>query len=126
MNFAGDLKKFAQSTNLEIETVVRKVAFDIYKGITQKTPVDTGRAKANWNIGLGNIDRTIQDATSTELGSAGKLNIPRKGTGKKPIFITNSLPYINVLENGSSEQAPNGMVNLTMLDAQRSIRNAIR
>ena len=47
MNFAGDLKKFAQSTNLEIETVVRKVAFDIYKGITQKTPVDTGRAKAN-------------------------------------------------------------------------------
>tara|TARA_R110000744_G_scaffold66907_6_gene136694 strand:- start:320 stop:682 length:363 start_codon:yes stop_codon:yes gene_type:complete len=120
VSFAGDLQKFAKSTNLEIETVVRKVAFDIYKGITQKTPVDTGRAKANWNIGLGAIDYTIRKENKFIAVP------PRKGTGKKPIFITNSLPYINALENGSSTQAPNGMVNLTMLDAQRSIRNAIR
>ena len=44
-SFNADLKKFAKATDLELETVVRKVAFDVYKGITQKTPVDTGRAK---------------------------------------------------------------------------------
>jgi len=120
MSFVGDLQKFSKATGVEIETVVRKVAFDVYKGITQKTPVDTGRAKANWMMGYGNVNYTITKNTSFTPIS------PPKGSGKNVIYITNSLPYINSLENGSSTQAPNGMVNLTMLDIQRSIRNVIR
>lgn len=119
-SFNADLKKFSKSTGLEIETVVRKVAFDIYKGVTEKTPVDTGRAKANWMMGYGNINYTISENTKFVAMQ------PPKGSGKNVIYITNSLPYINSLENGSSKQAPNGMVNLTMLDVQRSIRNVIR
>ena len=119
-SFTGDLKKFSQATGVELETVVRKVAFDVYKGITQKTPVDTGRAKANWNIGLGAINYTVTKNTTFRAIE------PPKGSGKSIIYITNNLPYINALENGSSTQAPNGMVNLTMQDVQRSIRNVIR
>tara|TARA_R110000803_G_C11836017_1_gene303955 strand:- start:174 stop:545 length:372 start_codon:yes stop_codon:yes gene_type:complete len=119
-SFNADLSKFAKTVNLDIETVVRKVAFDIYKGVTQKTPVDTGRAKANWNIGYGNANYTITENTTF------RAIAPPKGAGKRTIYITNSLPYINALENGSSKQAPSGMVNLTMQDVQRSIRNVIR
>jgi hypothetical protein len=119
-SFNSDLKKFARTVNLDIETVVRKVAFDIYKGVTQKTPVDTGRAKANWNMGYGNINYTVTENTIfTALP-------PPNGAGKKPIYITNNLPYINALENGSSTQAPNGMVSLTMNETQRMVRNVIR
>ena len=89
--------------------------------------LDTGRAKGNWNIGLSNIDYTVnENATSSVKGQAGYENLPREGAGNKVIYITNNLPYINVLENGSSKQAPNGMVSLTMQDVQRSIRNVIR
>ena len=119
-SFNADLKKFAKATDLELETVVRKVAFDVYKGITQKTPVDTGRAKANWNIGLGAIDSRITKNTTFQA------NLPPKGAGKRPIYITNNLPYIGRLENGYSKQAPKGMVRLTMLTVQRSIRNVVR
>tara|TARA_R110002012_G_scaffold77165_1_gene195041 strand:+ start:640 stop:1011 length:372 start_codon:yes stop_codon:yes gene_type:complete len=119
-SFNADLEKFAKTTDLELETVVRKVAFDVYKGITQKTPVDTGRAKANWNIGLGAIDSSITENTTFTA-----LPLP-KGSGKRPIYITNNLPYIGKLENGSSKQAPTGMVRLTMSSIQRSISNVIR
>ena len=55
-SFNVDLNKFAKSMDIELETVVRKLAFEIYKGVTQKTPVDTGRAKANWMLGYGSIN----------------------------------------------------------------------
>tara|TARA_B110000285_G_scaffold175827_1_gene197271 strand:- start:70 stop:462 length:393 start_codon:yes stop_codon:yes gene_type:complete len=125
--FVGDLDKFAKKTEINIETVVRKIAFEIYIGVTKKTPVDTGRAKANWNIGTGSIDFSInENATSTAQGSAGRLTEPRKGTGNKVIYISNNLPYINALENGSSEKAPNGMVSLTMNEMNRMVKNVIR
>ena len=96
-----DLKKFSDKTGIELEVVVRKIAFDIYRGITEKTPVLTGRAKGNWNIGLGRINNSINEsATSTPKGSAGKLKIPLKGAGLKSIYITNNLPYIYTLEYG--------------------------
>jgi hypothetical protein len=119
-SFNVDLNKFAKSMNIELETVVRKLAFEVYKGVTQKTPVDTGRAKANWMLGYGSINSTITNNTTFTLVQ------PPKGSGKRPIYITNNLPYISKLENGSSKQAPNGMVNLTMNEVQRSIRNVVR
>lgn len=127
VSFKADLDKFAKKTEVNIETVVRKIAFEIYIGVTKKTPVDTGRAKGNWNIGTGSIDLSInENASSTAQGSAGRLSEPKKGTGKKAIYISNNLPYINALENGSSEKAPNGMVSLTMNEMNRMVRDVIR
>lgn len=119
-SFNVDLTKFAKSMNIELETVVRKLAFEVYKGVTQKTPVDTGRAKANWMLGYGSINSRITNNTTFSLVQ------PPKGSGKRPIYITNNLPYISKLENGSSKQAPNGMVNLTMNEVQRSVANVVR
>jgi len=119
-SFNVDLNRFAKSMDIELETVVRKLAFEVYKGVTQKTPVDTGRAKANWMLGYGSINSTITNNTTFTLVQ------PPEGSGKRPIYITNNLPYISKLENGSSKQAPNGMVNLTMNEVQRSIRNVVR
>tara|TARA_R110000823_G_scaffold299004_1_gene419666 strand:- start:95 stop:487 length:393 start_codon:yes stop_codon:yes gene_type:complete len=125
--FVGDLDKFAKKTNVELEFVVRKLAFDIYKGITEKTPVLTGRAKGNWNIGTGNMDNSIdEEATSTAQGSAGRLKIPRKGAGDKVIYISNHLPYIYTLEYGNANREPNAMVTLTMNEINRMVRDVIR
>ena len=118
--FNSDLRKFAKATGVETELVVRKIAFEVLKGVVQKTPVDTGRAKANWNLGYGSANRKITNNTTFRLIQ------PPKGSGKRVIYITNHLPYINALEHGSSKQAPRGMVGLTMLDIERSIKRVIR
>jgi len=125
--FKADLEKFAKKTDIAIELVVTKLAFEIYKGITQKTPVLTGRAKGNWNIGIGSIDNSINlDATSSEFGSAGFLKQPPKNAGKKAIYITNHLPYILTLEFGNANRTPNNMVSLTMNENERMVKNVIR
>ena len=120
MSFQTDLGKFAKATGLEIELVVRKLSFEVLKGVTQKTPVKTGRAKANWNLGFGSINYNITNATTF------RLIVPPKGSGNKVIYITNSLPYITNLENGDSKQARGGMVKPTMSEINRSIRSVVR
>jgi len=45
------------------------------------------------------------------------LGSNRSGAGRiRQIFIVNGLPYINRLENGWSQQAPNGMVAITLAE----------
>jgi len=46
--------------------------------------------------------------------------------GDETIYITNNLPYICKLEYGSSKQAPNGMVGLTMNNISNNIDKFIK
>lgn len=104
-----DIKKASEMMDLSLDETTRAVALSVYRGVTLKTPVDTGRARANWNLSVSKPDLSV-NKNATSIKSA-HLN---KGDGKQDIWITNNLPYIKVLENGSSKQAPKGMVAVTM------------
>ena len=118
--FNLDINKFAKAIGVEVEVVTRKIAFSLYSDIVQSTPVDTGRAKANWNVGFGRIDDQVNKNTRFT-----PVRFP-KGSGKRAIYITNHLPYIGVLENGSSKQAPSGMVAISMLNLKARLSSVIR
>ena len=118
--FKMDINRFAKAIGVSTEKATRKIAFELYSDIVQATPVDTGRAKANWNIGFGAINTRVTKSTRFQL-----INLP-KGSGKRAIYITNHLPYINRLENGSSKQAPSGMVALSMMNVQARLSSVIR
>ena len=122
MSFSVDIAKFAKETGVELELVVRKIALAAYDSVTVKTPVDTGRARGNWNIGAGNADLSTTDQTSAQRSNL------TKGDGEKVIYITNNLPYIQRLEDGWSEQTPSGMVGVTMIELSNAVRlrNVIR
>ena len=112
--FNMDLNRLAKDLGLETDKVVRKVTLQLWNGITLKTPVDTGRARGNWNLSESNADTTINE-------SATSVQSYREPTGKKAVYITNSLPYIQALEKGSSKQAPTGMVEITMNNVGSSL-----
>jgi len=114
--FNVNLTSFAKKIGIEAEVAVRKIAFDVLRGVTKKTPVDTGRARANWNLGYQSINTKITSDTTFKIAQ------PPKGSGDKVIYITNSLPYINALENGSSQKAPKGMVMITLQEIVRSLK----
>ena len=116
VHFNVNLNKFVKKIGIEAEVAVRKIAFDVLRGVTKKTPVDTGRARANWNLGYQSINTKITSDTTF------KLVEPPKGSGNKVIYITNSLPYISALENGSSQKAPKGMVMITLQEIVRSLK----
>jgi len=116
MSFSVDLEQFAKETGLELELVVRKLSLEAYNSVTLKTPVDTGRARGNWNIGVGNADLSTTDQTNAQRPSLAK------GDGEKVIYITNNLPYIERLEDGWSKQTPRGMVGVTMIELSNAVR----
>lgn len=111
-----DLSRFAKKFDVDIKTVIRKISFEAFKRIILRTPVDTGRARANWGVKVGS-PVTYQIESEDKSGSA-TLSAASDGTlswdCEGSIFLTNNLPYIGQLEYGSSKQAPSGMVRITM------------
>tara|TARA_R100000734_G_C3315042_1_gene106824 strand:+ start:1486 stop:1800 length:315 start_codon:yes stop_codon:yes gene_type:complete len=73
--------------------VLNEVTDDLFNEVRQLTPVDTGRAQSGWQIMRG-----------------GDTNI-----------ISNAVPYIEPLDKGHSDQAPEGM---TKPAVQRIVQNA--
>jgi hypothetical protein len=134
MTFALDLKKFADKTDARVNAVVRKVIMDVGTSVVLKSPVGDanywkspapagyvgGRFRGNWQYGLGAINPLTSEAVDptgapTISAIVGKVDETPAG---QVHYITNSLPYADRLENGWSRQAPNGMVNLTVLEFQ--------
>ena len=128
--FTVQLGRFAEVTKLRVDVVVRKIAIDMLSRIVLRTPVDTGRARANWVVSIGVrptlISRdagdpsgrtTIEKGTRILLGYQGAITTA---------WLTNGLPYILPLENGSSKQAPGGMVRLTVQEFRELVDRAVR
>lgn len=96
------------------------------QAIVLATPVDTGRARANWQANVGSaltgaltdIDRSGGDTISR---NARKISGRRPGSGQE-IHITNNVDYINQLNQGSSAQAPAGFVETAVMVALNAIR----
>ena len=119
------LDRLAQKTGLRLETVARKVTFDLFKSVALKSPVDTGRFRANWNVSYGSPDISI--SASTNKGRADSearkaTTLPVGGV----IYMSNGLPYARRLENGWSDQAPSGMVRLSVREFAFYVNRAIR
>lgn len=102
--------------------VVRATAIKLQNGMIEKSPVDTGHFKGNWQCGIGGINTAGSDRKDTtpigKYDSVGaSLATQTVLKGWKPgqtINLTNSLPYSSRLEYGWSKQAPAGFVRLTV------------
>jgi len=139
----SDLDKFVLELNAFTDKVLpenlvlfhKKLSLQVLRGVVMRTPVDTGRARGNWQLGVETVptgevtDFEKPQATSGEAGkkkrrpqfnAVGKATFERglaNLAALKPfsvVFITNNVPYIEPLENGHSKQAPNGMVKVTL------------
>lgn len=98
----------------------------MFNNIIIETPVDTGRARGNWQA-------SINQPIYTELTSAASIsrqeNIAQHFVNYKvtdTAYLTNNLSYIESLEYGSSDQRPNGWVRYNVNKAQAALDDAIR
>jgi hypothetical protein len=132
--FTLDISKFVDKANKTVDAEVRKICLDLLTGIVLKTPVDTGRARANWFTSIGSPSGNVTASTDPSGSSAisSGLSAISKATGNV-LWITNNLPYIYRLEFGTynngpktvggfSRQAPAGMVRVTINDIARQLR----
>ena len=132
-----DLNKYTKSKEVEIKEVRKDYAFALYSSIVKKTPVDTGRARGNWQVTVG--APASDEVETTRKTPKGREIIPEPN-GDESIFITNNLPYITKLEyggyttkgetektiNGYSKQAPEGMVGVTLANNENIFNAVVR
>jgi len=110
------------------EKVVRGTLLDMTSKIIKRSPVDTGRFRGNWQASFGTPkqgvtstnDKTGARATSE---SSSAINSMKMGD---TFYLTNNLPYATRLEFGYSEQAPQGMVRVTVAEFQEAVNKAAR
>lgn len=126
--FKRDFAKILARAGDKADQVVRKVTLDVGASIIKRSPVDTGRFRGNWNYSTVSINTgTSSGADKTGASAIGKIQAGL--TNWKPgetIYITNSLPYAQRLETGWSQQAPSGMVRLTVMEFRQYVAKAAR
>lgn len=131
--FDTDLVKFSNTLGVSLEEVVKKVSFELFRKIISKTPVDTGRARVSWNINARQPDLAFEppvkrkkgksQARAQALNKIGGFSLP---TPYSLVYITNNLPYIETLEDGSSSQSPRGMVRLSVIEVRNNMVKLVR
>mgnify|MGYP001185119766 FL=1 len=116
--FSIDLTRWG--TSLEKEQApqfIRKIALELLKKVTMKSPVDTGRFRANWMVGIGGADETTTDSTVNDAMMRGSIVLTGYKTLKQ-IHISNNLPYAAALEHGHSQQAPLGVADISVAEIE--------
>lgn len=119
--FSLDISKWAEQTKSDIALTVRKTAMDMFTRIVLRSPVDTGRFRANWYTSLGSPSDK-KDWESED--KSGAVSISRINSTAQQynlgdmIWMSNNLVYAWPLERGHSGQAPAGMVGITVQEFQ--------
>ena len=105
-------------SNLEQQRamVVKKIAFDLFRKVILKTPVLTGRARANWLVSVAEPrNETVDETDKTGIRAFGNVQTVIAGwNADSDIYLSNNLPYIYGLERGRSKKAPLGMVKISV------------
>ena len=123
--FNADLDKFARTIGVDVVKVRKKVSFGILNSLIKRTPVDTGRARASWAMADGVPPSVIAaegQRTRQSASAEAKGNVTANFTNPWDVtYITNRLPYIIALDQGHSQQAPNGFVAIALAEAEAGI-----
>jgi len=125
---------FSKSLTRDLKKIIPQIRIEAAAGLINRTPIDTGLARGNWQSSIGSPITSKTDRLDTEAGTA-----PTGGSGvsmreatsvahqdiEKDFYVTNNVDYIRDLEFGASKQA-SGMVRLTVADFPLIVADAVR
>lgn len=124
-----NIKHWADRTKGDMNAAVRAMSLEIFAKIIVRSPVDTGRFRGNWMIGVQVVPTGYQyeeyDPAGAKALGEGEKNLIAYALGDR-ISFRNNLPYSVALERGHSGQAPYGMVRVTLQEAGAISRRAVR
>jgi len=127
VSFSDDVQGFAAKAGKSVDETMRAIALELFSSTIKDTPVDTGRARGNWQTTIGapatgEVDRLGEDESVKEVSAT-----VADFSGGKVIYLSNNLPYIYRLEyDGWSDQAPGGMLRKNVARIQQIVAKAAR
>jgi hypothetical protein len=114
------IAQWAAKAEARMDTLVQKVSMEAFREVIERSPVDTGRFRGNWQAAIGSPPTSIE-----AVGEGYEAVVGRFAPGQV-IFLVNNLPYALRLEYGYSDQAPGGMVRLVAQRWQPIVNEAVK
>ena len=109
-SFAVDIAKFDLQLHRELSSKLRKATINGFRSAITQTRVDTGTARLNWRVSLGDINTSTskdpsikpkkgQPPNTTEYMTSGMeaVSVTLKSGFLGNIYISNNLDYIGML-----------------------------
>ncbi len=121
---------------VNVNTTLKKVAISVDQALVLGTSVDKGPARSNWQVSLDQPITKVISAYSPgdklgvaeQANAAGALDQARDAVAARQegqdIHITNNIPYIGSLNEGSSAQAPALFVEQAVLAGTLAVKEA--
>ncbi len=102
---------FSLDVAKSVQDQVKKITMDIVQSLVNLSPVDTGAYRASHIVSIGSGDYGIREPETNAVQDAAIQAVKIK-LGNL-VYIQNNQPYAERLENGWSDQAPQGIYGLT-------------
>lgn len=122
MSFGKRVARFRKRAIKATDDTRRAIIIELFSSVILDTPVDTGRARGNWQTSTNTPKRAElnrKDKPGTAAIAEIEANLGKPGS---TVYLANNLPYIVDLEYGSSKQAPKGMVRKNVARVRTIIR----
>lgn len=130
--FARNMRRQADRIEYQSLQLKRQVGYHVLVNVVQGTPIDSGQARFNWNVGFNGPNRAVDTAGFDGYGRVGDWRakmatsasaISRAGE-LDSIYISNSLPYIQQLNRGRSPQASADYVQTAAITGAQIVRTS--
>lgn len=125
-SFARRMAARADQVEDGTNDLIKKVVMRVEQVLVLQTPVDTGRARANWLVSANRPVTEPADDTDPS-GSATIAKAQAVVSAAKPgdtLYISNNVPYIDALNRGHSAQAPAGFIEAGIDTAVATVKGA--
>ncbi len=128
IEFQADLDAFASKLKIGVGNAMKAITNAITEKVVSGTPVDSGRARDNWFVTL---DQPSDEYDPHPELKGGEAIAPHEQPdlqidGTRSVFISNNCPYIVLLEDGHSGQAPAGMAQVAVTAVEERIDNIVK
>lgn len=126
--FALNIDRWVEKAKGRGDLVVRKLSLDLLSRIVLRSPVDTGRFRGHWDVGINHWPEGLtgrRDPNGAATIGAGSAIIAQVKAGDV-VYLANNLPYGPALERGHSKQAPSGIVGVTVAEFNQAVGSAVQ
>lgn len=127
-SFGRDLAAYKRKVTEQLETIVVKVSFEGLKNIVLRSPVDTGRYRANNQVAMNRLPENSLmsfDKRGHVTIAAGNRVLGTYSLGDT-VFIANNVAYAVAIEEGHSKRAPSGVYRITALEMVQEFEKVAR
>lgn len=110
----NDLQEFVVNTN-------QLIARRLVRALRDATPVDTGHAASNWIGQIGSPFAGVagsKQAVNFGPQNASLRTLNARNRIIREVFVSNNVEYVDVLNTGTSTQAPSGFIQAAISRVQ--------